>query len=476
MTSTWHGTKVSGIIAAQSNNHQGLTGIAYDANIIPIRVLGTCGGYASDIADGIRWAAGLTVENVPDNPTPAKIINLSLGGESECPSYLQTAISEAMNEGALIITAAGNNQKDVNTFTPANCDGVLTVGASNKAGDIAAYSNYGDGIDLMAPGGEISTQTPRGGIVTPTINEEAESAQTYTYVFSQGTSFAAPHVSATAALMLEINPSLSPEEIKNGLIQSTSPMVIPCDQCGAGLLNPENAISYAQALLETESDDIDNQTQPNSPPQPLITPLIRNIVSDPLSGSAGNHHYFSFELTEKVKSLSIKMSGFGDADLYVEQDALPTTTQFLCRPYIKGSNESCTMNQATPGMYYIRVNGFDDYSRVQLLAQYEPYPQYQSIENQTPTTISGKKSESQFYLFELPDGVEQYSVQLSGGQGDADLYVQFGSAPTDRDYDCRPYLSGNRERCQEFEPTPGLYYIRVKGYNDYENVQLTVTF
>ena len=142
--SSWHGTHVAGTIGAASNNSLGVAGINWNSKLLIVRVLGKCGGYDSDIIDGITWAAGLPVSGVPANANPAKVINLSLGGASaSCPTSWQTAINTIKAAGAVIAVAAGNSSADVSGFTPANCDGVIAVAATGKTGSLASYSNYG---------------------------------------------------------------------------------------------------------------------------------------------------------------------------------------------------------------------------------------------------------------------------------------------------------------------------------------------
>ena len=132
--SSWHGTHVAGTIAAVTDNATGVAGIAYNAKIVPVRVLGKCGGYMSDIADGILWAAGVAVSGTTLNANPAKVINLSLGGQSTCSVTTQDAIDQARAAGATVVVAAGNSDADAIDYTPANCNGVVTVAATDRNG------------------------------------------------------------------------------------------------------------------------------------------------------------------------------------------------------------------------------------------------------------------------------------------------------------------------------------------------------
>ena len=132
--SSWHGTHVAGTIGAASNNGVGVAGINWSSKILPVRVLGKCGGTISDIADGMRWSAGLPVPGVPANANPAKVLNLSLGGSGACDATYQNAINAIVAAGTTVVVSAGNSNANASGFRPANCNGVITVAATNRNG------------------------------------------------------------------------------------------------------------------------------------------------------------------------------------------------------------------------------------------------------------------------------------------------------------------------------------------------------
>src|SRR5205823_4685517 len=111
--SSWHGTHVAGTIGAASNNGAGVAGINWSSKILPVRVMGKCGGYTSDIVDGMRWAAGIAVIGVPANANPARVINLSLGSDGACSSAFQSAVNDVIARGTVVVAAAGNSNSDV---------------------------------------------------------------------------------------------------------------------------------------------------------------------------------------------------------------------------------------------------------------------------------------------------------------------------------------------------------------------------
>lgn len=240
--SSWHGTHVAGTVAAVTNNSIGVAGIAYDAKVVPVRVLGKCGGYTSDIADGMVWASGGSVSGVPANANPAKVLNLSLGGSGSCPATTQNAINTARSNGAVVVVAAGNSNSDVSGFTPGNCNGVISVAATNRQADRASYSNYGSLIDIAAPGGE-------GGQdgVASTLNDGTTTPANDIYAYYAGTSMAAPHVAGVAALMFSVNSGLTPDQVEQAIKGSARafPGGSSCNtsNCGAGLLDAAAAIA-----------------------------------------------------------------------------------------------------------------------------------------------------------------------------------------------------------------------------------------
>ncbi|MCP9956842.1 S8 family serine peptidase [Streptomyces sudanensis] len=233
-TSSWHGTHVAGTIAASTHNAKGIAGIAYNAKVQPVRVLGKCGGSTSDIIDAITWSSGGYVAGAPTNPYPADVINMSLGGSGTCDAGTQNAINAAVNRGSTIVVAAGNSNVNASTFNPANCANVITVAASDREGNRASYSNYGTVIDITAPGGETAMGSANG--IWSTVNSGTRSPVSETYSAYQGTSMAAPHIAGLAALMKQATPSLTPAQIESAIKSNARTLPGYCSGgCGAGL-------------------------------------------------------------------------------------------------------------------------------------------------------------------------------------------------------------------------------------------------
>ncbi|RZS46805.1 S8 family peptidase [Sphaerotilus mobilis] len=269
--SSWHGTHVAGTIAAVSNNGVGVAGVAYGAKVVPVRVLGKCGGYTSDIADAITWASGGSVTGVPANPYPAKVLNLSLGGVGACDVTTQTAINGARSRGAVVVVAAGNATADAARYTPASCTGVIVVSAVGRTGAIASYSNFGANVDVAAPGGDGSYT------VLSTLNSGTSKPGSDSYAGYRGTSMATPHVAGIVALMLARNAALTPDQVEARLKTSAAARGFPvsCAQCGVGIVDASAAIDAALGVTPTPT--------PTPTPVPTTTTVAEVEPNDTLA-------------------------------------------------------------------------------------------------------------------------------------------------------------------------------------------------
>ncbi|MES2321359.1 MAG: S8 family serine peptidase [Pseudomonadota bacterium] len=251
--SSWHGTHVAGTIAAKTNNSVGVAGVAFGAKIVPVRVLGKCGGYTSDIADAIIWSSGGTVSGVPANANPAKVINMSLGGGGACDATTQSAINSARSRGTVVVVAAGNENQNASNSSPANCSGVVTVAATNRSGGRAWYSNFGANVDVAAPGGD--TSVTANGILS-TLNAGTTVPGADNYAFYQGTSMATPHVAGVVALMLSKTPSMTPDQVEAKLKSSARAFPATCTSCGSGIVDATAALgTVIPGFNETESNN-----------------------------------------------------------------------------------------------------------------------------------------------------------------------------------------------------------------------------
>ncbi len=241
--SDWHGTYVTGLIAAAGNNGAGVAGINWGTRILPVRILGRCGGFVSDIVDAVRWAAGIGVPGVPANPHPARIINLSLGGEGECGEPLQDAINDVIAAGVAVVVAAGNEDEPVAEHSPSSCAGVVVVAATTRAGSRSGFSNFGPEVTVSAPGGsefDGLVSTSNNGVTTPSTDS---------YAFQGGTSVAGALATGVMSLMLAVRPTLTNLQLAAQLRATARPFPdssCTTTLCGAGIIDAGRAVAAAR--------------------------------------------------------------------------------------------------------------------------------------------------------------------------------------------------------------------------------------
>ncbi|HET6804090.1 MAG TPA: S8 family peptidase [Frateuria sp.] len=371
--SSWHGTHVASTVGAErTDNGIGLAGIAYHARVLPIRVLGHCGGYDSDISDAIIWAAGGHVDGVPDNTHPAQVINLSLGGYGQCTADdpMGQAIALANRRGAVVVVAAGNDDDNAKYYSPASCPGTITVASTGITSRRAYYSNYGRAVDLAAPGGGIyagdrnSGDQVSDGFVWQAINSGTTTpvANATAYAGYAGTSQATPHVSGTVALMQGARLArglkpLSPTAVL-GILQRTAitPKVAPDHRIGAGILD-----AYAAVNLAINSSGSAN----------LGTLLGNGVALSDQSGAKGSRTTYRIDVPAGAGKLSLRTSGGrGDIVLYVNKDTPATPASYHCRSAHEGTSESVVLNHPAAGSWFVTVVGRSAYSGVSVLGKY----------------------------------------------------------------------------------------------------------
>lgn len=363
--SSWHGTHVSGTVAELTDNGIGMAGVAFDARVLPLRVLGRCGGYTSDIADAIVWASGGTVPGVPANTSPAEVINLSLSGIGACEagSEMQQAIDEAVSRGSVVVAAAGNDNSEAMDYTPAGCANVITVGASRITAGKADYSNHGLRVDIAAPGGGGEIDGSQGFVFQNWLDAAPTTpdAGFPWYVGMAGTSMAAPHVSGVAALVQSaVAQPLTPAQMRE-LLKLTArpfPAPIPADTpIGAGIVDAE------AALLEA--------LNPCTTCDPPATPLRNGVPVTNLAGETGTTHVYALAVPAGIAHLRLmSYGGTGDVALWISHEAEPTASSADYRSSRLGNNEIVTIARPRYGTYYVKIVAEEAYSRVALQARY----------------------------------------------------------------------------------------------------------
>ncbi len=303
--SSWHGTGVASVAAGNSNDAIGIAGVDWNARLLHARALGKCGGTDADIIDAIRWSAGLPVPGLPINQIPATVVNLSIGGPTECTPAWQNVINELNNLGIPFVIAAGNEANNALRSSPANCADVITVGSHTPGGDLdSGFSNYGLKVAVAAPGRNIIMATNTGV-------QDADIAGN-DYHRETGSSFSAALVSGAISLMQSLDPGLSPNAIRGILQQSAVPFAAEGDcsnyYCGAGILN----LSQAVRLTRDGGYDASSNAENN-----VITAQLTNLepgtrVDGALFGYRDIRYY---KLTTTETGL-LTVQSESDTDLY----------------------------------------------------------------------------------------------------------------------------------------------------------------
>ncbi|KFN51063.1 S8 family serine peptidase [Arenimonas composti] len=430
--SSWHGTHVAGTVAAVTNNGKGVAGTAWGARVMPVRVLGKGGGYTSDIADAIVWASGGTVSGVPSlsSANVAKVINMSLGGSGSCDTLTQNAINGAVGRGTTVVVAAGNDNANASGFSPASCNNVINVASVTSASARSSFSNYGSLIDVSAPGSNILS----------TLNAGTNGPTTENYVSYNGTSMAAPHVAGTVALMQSRRlalglPLLTPAQVESMLKSTAYPLSGACSGgCGAGIID-----AYA-AVVAAGGGGTGN------------TPPVANFTF----ASSGLTVNFTDGSSDSDGSIASRSWNFGDGT--TSTAANPSKTYSAAGTY----NVTLTVTDNNGASHSVSKS-------VTVTAAGGGSVLTKGV---AVTGLSASTGNSLYYTMVVPAGSTNLTFQMSGGTGDADLYVRFGSQPTDSSYVCRPYLSGNAETCTIAAPSAGTYHVRVKAYTSFSGVSL----
>ncbi len=264
--SSWHGTATASLVGAATGNAVGMAGTAPGVRVLPVRVLGKCFGTDADIQAGMLWAGGISVAGVPDNPNPARVINLSLGGDGICDAAYQSVVDQLVARGVVIVAAAGNGAGGP-VGVPANCSGVIGVTALRHVGTKVGFSDLGPQVSIAAPGGNCINTSPGSPCLYPILaatdngtQGPAASGWTDSFNITVGTSFASPLVAGVAALMVSQRPSLTAAEVRTAMQGTARPFpqtggdngpddTTPVTQCRAPVANVSQLQCYCTTAL-----------------------------------------------------------------------------------------------------------------------------------------------------------------------------------------------------------------------------------
>lgn len=413
-----HGTHVAGTVAGATY------GIAKGAKIYPVRVLGCNGsGSNSGVIAGMDWVA--------QNHVKPAVANMSLGGGAS--QATDDAVARMTNAGVVVVVAAGNDNSNACNYSPARAPSAITVGSTTNTDARSSFSNYGSCLDIFAPGSNITSAWYTSNTATNTIS---------------GTSMASPHVAGVAALYLAGNPGASVAQVTSAILDAATPNKVT----SAGSGSP-NRLLYSLFSGGGGGDTIAPST-PSSLSASAVGSSQINL-SWSASTDTGGSGLAGYKIERCSGSSCTNFSQIAtttSTSYSVGGLAADTTYRFRVRAYDGAGNNSGYSNiaSATTGS-----------SGGSTLTKGVPV-----------SNLSGAAGTELRWTMQVPAGASNLSFAMSGGSGDADLYVRYGAAPTTSSYDCRPYTSGNNETCNFASPAAGTWHVMVRGYSSFSGVSL----
>jgi serine protease len=529
--SNWHGTHVAGTVAAVGNNAKGVIGVAYSAKVVPVRVLGAGGGITSDIADGLVWAAGGSVPGVPANANPAEVANMSLGGGGGCSATMQAAIDAAVALGTTVVVSAGNDTADAAQAEPAGCANVVSVGSVTSLSARSSFSNYGSVVDVSAPGSSVMS-TINTGTTTPV----AEGYANYSGTSMAAPHVAGAVALAQSHRVANGLPPYTPQAMETQLKALAYPMVSGCTgQNGAGIIDARALLDVASGQVQLLAAPLSNQSASTGNALYYALPATDEFkgLSVSSSGGSGNADLYlkygalpttsSFDCSSTAagngESCSIAtaqsgtyyvmlhansgfsgvgisgggsgnrepISGFNHSANGMTVDFTSTSSDsdgsVQSRSWSFGDNTGATTanpshTYSLAGSYTVTLTDTDNLGSKNCVMRAVPVnPPVQALQNGVPVNgIASNIGGELRYTLVVPSGASNLSFATTGGSGDADLYVKFGSAPSTSDYECGSFSPNTAESCSIPTAQAGTYHVLLYAYSAISSVTLTGSF
>jgi serine protease len=429
-----HGTHVAGTVGGAQY------GVAKNVNIIGVRVLDCFGsGSFSDVIAGVEW---VTVNHIK----PA-VVNMSLGGPTS--QAVDDAVKASIEAGVSYAVAAGNSSQDACSSSPARVARAITVGSSTNQDQRSSFSNYGSCLNIYAPGSDIKSAWYNSNTASNTIS---------------GTSMAAPHVAGVVALYLAQNPQAGPDEVREALVSNAQVNKLSDVRSGS----PNLLLNTEFLLISSEPDPPVDPEEPDESEDQLSNG--DNILS--LSGNRGELKKYQLVVPEGASALSFTLSdGTGDADLYVKFNEEPSQINFDCRPYVNGNNEDCEFKDPNPGIYYVMIRAFSNYTGASLQVNYE-----EPVEPKLP--VDSPCSNCDFYAGSLDKkGHKHYLPEVNGYNSSSGRQQFWLRGPEGSDFDIYLYkkennkwrvvsqsLSLSSNESIDYHGSDGVYRLEVLSY------------